>query len=327
MGGTGATGSTGPVGATGSGATGAVGGTGATGIQGTTGSTGATGATGATGPTGATGATGIQGVPGTTGATGIQGVGGNVGATGSTGATGLLQFPYVGIFTSTNVDAALNNGVTGALQLAGGAYIGKNLIVNTDILVSSTSSFIGTATMSTGLTVQGGIVTARNGMLVQGSNSTSTSTGAVVVQGGIGVFGNIYQRGDFINDSGGIFFNKYLTGHGTQTNTTSTVFIDWNDSGDDTSIFRPNANFVVGIYNYINTASGITKYVNVFVHQTATARTITGFSINGVTSDVNWQNNGAHVGNPGKIDLVQFKLLQLGTATSTVVLASTSTFG
>jgi hypothetical protein len=327
MGGTGATGATGPVGATGSGATGAVGGTGSTGIQGTTGSTGATGATGATGPAGATGATGIQGVPGTTGATGPQGVGGNVGATGSTGATGLLSFPFTGNFTSTNPDIALNNGITGALQLSGGAYIGKNLIVNTNILVSSTSSFIGTVTMSTGLTVQGGGITAKSGAIVQGDNSISTSSGALQVQGGIGVYGNIYQRGDLVNTQGFLFFNKYLTGHGTQTNTTSTVLIDWGNSGDDTSIFRPNSNFVVGIYNYVSTDSGITKYANVYIHQTATARTVTGFSINGVTSTVNWERNSPHVGNPGKIDLVQFKLLELGTTSSTIVIASTSTFG
>jgi hypothetical protein len=312
MGGTGATGSTGPAGATGAGATGAVGGTGATGIQGTTGSTGATGATG------------IQGVPGTTGATGIQGVIGDVGATGSTGATGLLSFPFTGNFTSTNPDIALNNGITGALQLTGGAYIGKNLIVNTDILVSSTSSFVGTVTMSTGLTVQGGVITGRTGASLQGANSTSTQTGALVIAGGIGLFGDVWQRGDYIQPGGAMLSWHYVTFTSTQTNTTATVQINWTDGTDVTSIYRANSNFVINWFN-VPTTDVTYRSPMVIINQTSTARSVTGVRIDGVLQQVDWLDATTHTGVANRVEKLQFNLIrEVGTWT---VLGSVQSFG
>jgi hypothetical protein len=335
-GGGGTTGATGPQGTPGpaGGPTGAVGATGPQGLIGATGpnSIGATGPqgigfTGSTGPiggTGATGATGQTGVPGTTGATGPQGVGGNVGSTGATGATGLLTFPYPGIFTSTNADVALNNGITGALQLAGGAYIGKNLIVNTDILVSSTSSFIGTVTMNNGLTVQGGVITGRSGASLQGSNTTSTQTGALVVAGGIGLFGDIWQRGDFIQPGGAMLSWHYITFTGTQTNTTATVQINWNDGTDITSIYRANSNFVINWYNV--PATDVTyKSPMVIINQTSTARSVTGVRIDGVIQQVDWLDASTHTGIANRIEKIQFNLIrEVGTWT---VLGSVQSFG
>lgn len=143
---TGSTGITGPIGSTGNigitgptGTTGNIGITGPAGVTGSTGRTGATGALGSTGATGPTGNVGVAGITGVTGATGTAGATGSTGFTGNTGTTGATgvvgpTIPNLVITSTTAVTCTGScptgaSGVTGALVIVGGAYVGKNLQV------------------------------------------------------------------------------------------------------------------------------------------------------------------------------------------------------
>ena len=181
--------------------------------------------------------------------------------------------------------------------------------------------------MKTGLSVSGGIITGLSGASLYGAESTSTSTGALTISGGIGLFGSVYQRGDFINLGGALLFNRFIRGHGTITNTSTVVNIDWTNSGDYTSVFRANSNLIVNIYNLTTTTVNVSKTVTVLVHQTSTARNITGFQINGTTTPINWQGGTTFTGAAGKIDIAEFTLMNLGTATNQVVLGSYTSYG
>jgi len=117
---------TGPTGSSGS-----TGSTGSTGDTGPTGSIGVTGPTGSFGPTGFTGYTGEQGIAGATGPTGIQGGVGSTGATGPIGPTGVFDSSAPLDITDTTQSTS---STTGALIVAGGVGIAK------DVVLSSTSS-------------------------------------------------------------------------------------------------------------------------------------------------------------------------------------------
>jgi hypothetical protein len=216
---TGATGATGPIGATGAiGATGLQGDTGATGVQGNTGATGATGPIGATGDTGyvgSQGATGAQGasltlkgsvatvaaLPATgnlindayivddegnlyvwngtawfdagqiVGPTGPQGIQGTTGYVGSIGATG-LQGDVGATGPQGNVGATGPQGYAGSVGSQGNiGYTG-----------------------SLGYTGSAGVFSGNTNSAVNINNSTastSVTTGALTVAGGVGVSGNI----------------------------------------------------------------------------------------------------------------------------------------
>ena len=98
------------------------------GSVGDTGSTGASGLTGATGPQGATGAVGFAGQFGSTGATGPQGATGVQGIQGNIGATGTISNPFTSVFTITNATNSISTD-SGALQVAGGAGIGGDVVI------------------------------------------------------------------------------------------------------------------------------------------------------------------------------------------------------
>jgi hypothetical protein len=178
--------------------------------------------------------------------------------------------------------------------------------------------------MSGGLTVQGGIITGKSGALFQGANSSSTQTGAVVVQGGIGLFGDQWQRGDYIQVNGAFLSWHYITFTGTQTNTTATVQINWNDGTDVTSVYRANNNFVVNFFNCPETDVSY-KVPMVIVHQTSTARSCTGVRIDGVLQNLEWLDASPHTGIANRTEKLQFNLIrEVGTWT---VLGSVSSFG
>jgi hypothetical protein len=71
--------------------------------------------------------------------------------------------------------------ITGALQLLGGAGIGKNLYVGGALNVNTTSFFNGSITANSGYTGSGLM------SLTNVTNSTTTANGALVVSGGVGI--------------------------------------------------------------------------------------------------------------------------------------------
>ncbi len=93
--------------------------------------------TGPRGRDGATGATGATGLQGATGATGPQG---STGATGPQGATGAqASSPITSIFTITNTTNASST-ITGALQVAGGVGLGRDLVIGGDVYIKKTAN-------------------------------------------------------------------------------------------------------------------------------------------------------------------------------------------
>jgi hypothetical protein len=138
----------------------------AVGPQGPTGNTGAQGPQGVTGPqgpTGNTGAQGPQGPQGNTGAQGPQGVTGPQGPTGNTGAQG-PQGPTG------------NTGAQGPQGVAGPQGPSRT---NQDLYTTSSVTF---AAISVG----------------NNTSSSSTSTGALQVIGGVGIGGNLYVGGEIV---------------------------------------------------------------------------------------------------------------------------------
>jgi hypothetical protein len=238
--GQGATGATGPIGATGStGATGPAGATGA-GATGSTGAIGATGSTGATGPQGATGlgSTGATGPQGNTG----SGFGGLISLTTATVGLSTITFTvnqvavsqsgfmggqyifaYAGTFGNTTA------GMYGYIQ----SYGGTTLIFNPINVLSGSGTYSqwlfdltgqtgatgpqgatgvqgasGTpggppgATGATGATFAGGNV-ANQTMFNSTVSSVNSTTGAVMVAGGVGIRGDLNLYGMLIVGASG----------------------------------------------------------------------------------------------------------------------------
>jgi hypothetical protein len=216
MGTTGATGSTG--------ATGPQGSTGITGYTGATGATGATGFVGATGATGQQGSTGATGLTGTTGATGPAGSTG-AGATGATGATGI---GYRLTSTSSNTLSIGTKTYTVNLNASESMYIPGMTVsmrgldgfgVDQGFNYGTVTSYSGTTFVMDSI-FSSGSGTYTNWTLfmlgaqgIQGNQgatgaidnplssiftitnttiSTSTTTGALQVAGGVGIGGNVF---------------------------------------------------------------------------------------------------------------------------------------
>jgi len=203
---TGRTGSTGPTGITGdtghtgdTGPTGETGDTGPTGLTGSTGNTGPTGSTGRTGPTGHTGPVGPLGT-GPTGPTGRTGSTGNTGPTGPTGNTGMTGPPgytgptgetgYVGPTGATGSTGS--TGLTGPQGLTGPT--GPTGVVNDTMSNLTLTSTTGSISTSTGaLIVHGGIALGQNLFGGNGTDAVSTATGAIILNGGGGISGALYS--------------------------------------------------------------------------------------------------------------------------------------
>jgi len=156
---------------------------------------------------------------------------------------------------STNNAITINNASTsfttgsGALVVQGGVGIGQALYVNT-------TSFIAGAQILTSATVNQfvtpGITTGTTGtfVILNTTSSTSTSTGALQVRGGVGIGGDLYVQNkifaglaqDTVNNTVGVFYNpatKELTtstaASGSSTGTTSTFLVNNTTTSTSTS--------------------------------------------------------------------------------------------
>ena len=93
-----------------------------------------------------------------------------------------------GLLTSSNTTNATNY-TTGSVQLAGGMSITKSLYVNSNIQTSSFLAIAGSLTGVTFIDASGYIATTLT------TDSTSTSTGALIIDGGAGIKKNLYIGG------------------------------------------------------------------------------------------------------------------------------------
>jgi hypothetical protein len=200
------------VGATGAGSTGATGVQGATGPNGATGITGATGAaSNVQGPSGATGATGPFRIASTV-TTGsvivLPGSGLIVAATDSTiaGSISLDPLGYTGTFVIGSTTASYGPS-SGALQVKGGAGFSSDVNVGGNLIVTGS----GSSTF--------GLLFATTQLVARSTASSTTSTeGALVVFGGLGVYENIHAFGRISADgtSTGILQAGTLVGTGNR---------------------------------------------------------------------------------------------------------------
>jgi hypothetical protein len=223
------------------GATGPQGPAGATGAQGPQGDTGAAGSTGAQGPQGDPGPTGpagadstipgpqgpqgIQGVPGTPGATGAQGPKGDTGATGATGPQG-----PAGVVTANAplslVGTTLSIDLSAYAPLASPALTG-NPTAPTPSAGDNDTSIATTAFVNTkagnylplvGGTLTGNLTISSAGALVVQSTTASSSptTGAMTVAGGMGVSGAVNLGSNLTIPNGATFYGKNTSGTSLQ---------------------------------------------------------------------------------------------------------------
>ena len=149
---------------------------GATGARGQTGATGSTGSTGSTGDTGSTGETGSTGPTGPEGLVGLRGPIGPKGSTGATGDTGTFDTSSIIVFSNTTDSTSPAIGAVviehGGLGVTGNVYIGQHLSAKTAELGQGVS-----------ISEQGMIRVANT------TDSTSPSTGSVLLEGGLGLMG------------------------------------------------------------------------------------------------------------------------------------------
>ena len=164
--------------------------------------------------------TGSLQVGGGAGIVGNLYVGGNAIVTGNTTHQGLS------LFTNTTQSTS---SATGALQVTGGAGIGANLYVGGNTTIAGTNTITGNVVIKSteastsvstgslqvngGLGVTGGIFSAGTINVNNNTQSTSSVTGAVIVNGGVGVNGNININGNLYL-SGGLNFSNGQGGGG-----------------------------------------------------------------------------------------------------------------
>ena len=154
------------------------------------------------------------------------------------------------------------------------------------------------------------------------TNSTSSTSGALIVAGGIGVSGNV-NIGSGLGISGLAtltYTSETLT---TKTSATGTVNHDLSTG----SIFYHSSisnNFTANITNVPATndrAIGVTLVLS----QGGTAYMATALQIDGNAQTIKWVNNTVPSGLANKVDVVGFSLIRTGS--SWTVLGQYSTYG
>ncbi len=148
---------------------------------------------------------------------------------------------------------------TGALVVTGGAGISGNTNIGGKLSVADTAAITGATTLQSTLSVGGtttaniinasGIVTITNG-----SDSNGTASGALVVNGGIGIAKTGYVGGDF-HIMGNLYAANTISTSTTTTSVTNTLLY----------LGQANPapyNFDVGVYSWAqDTFSGIVQYM------------------------------------------------------------------
>jgi hypothetical protein len=231
---------------------------------------------------------------------------------------------------------------TGALRIAGGAgiagnlHIGGNLfLAGTNVLAYISSDTTSTAAISANLgayqtyananaatqvtsinTVNANIGAYQtyantkigtnsnsNLVVVSSAQSTSTTTGALVISGGTGIAGNLHVGGNISQQ--GAYYETY----GNVSNTGGNLTCNFNLG----SIFyvtlgaNVTANFT-NVNAIANTVTGAT----IIIDQGATAYRVANVQINGVNQTVKWVGATTGTGTASNTDIISFSLIFLG---------------
>jgi hypothetical protein len=154
------------------------------------------------------------------------------------------------------------------------------------------------------------------------TNSTSSTSGALIVKGGIGVSGNL-NVGSGLGISGLTTLTYTSERLSTKTSATGTVNHDLTTG----SIFYHSSmsnNFTANITNVPSTddrAIGVTLVLS----QGGTAYMVTALQIDGSAQTIKWVNNSVPSGAANKVDVIGFSLIRTGSAWT--VLGQYSTYG
>ena len=158
--------------------------------------------------------------------------------------------------------------------------------------------------------------------ITDNTNSTSSTSGALIITGGIGVSGNI-SVGSGLGISGLTTLTYTSEALTTKTSATGTVNHDLSTG----SIFYHSSisnNFTANITNVPATndrAIGVTLVLS----QGGTAYMATALQIDGNAQTIKWVNNTVPSGLANKVDVVGFSLIRTGS--SWTVLGQYSTYG
>ena len=229
----------------------------------------------------------------------------------------------------TNATAS-NSSTTGALRVAGGVGIGGSLyIANTSYVAGA--QIITTATIAN--YAASGVTTGTTSTFVISNNTqaTSTTTGALVVQGGAGIGGNLYVGGIIsspLGSGGSITGASLITTAGLVVNGTFTSTNVQDVIGTiagPTGTVNYNLNAASVWYNTAPTANWTANFTNVSLTQNrSTVATVivvqgstpyapTAVQINGTPATIAWFNAGtAPPGIANNIDIFSFGLLNIG---------------
>jgi hypothetical protein len=146
----------------------------------------------------------------------------NSGALVILGGAGIAGDLYVGATVSVASTAQSTSTTTGALVVAGGVGIGKDLFVGGNINVSGSINLTGSSnfidfTATTG-TFQKVVITSTE-------TSTSTTTGALVVRGGVGIQKDVWIGGRMYSESVQIA-DSIIDSTSIMVNTTNAIVVD-----------------------------------------------------------------------------------------------------
>ena len=200
-------------------------------------------------------------------------IGGNFNASGSATIGDTLT---VSKATAINDNIQSTSKTTGALVVAGGAGFGGNIFGGGTLSIASNSSIGGTLSVSGGTILSStlsvsGATAIDNSMTVSGissftntTQSTSCTTGAVVISGGLGVQKDIYTCGKIYGPSGeiGQIAERIKT---VGINTNATYYLTFVDSNNPSPIDE-----------YVYTDSGI--YYNPSTNNFSVTGDITAFA-------------------------------------------------
>ena len=205
--------------------------------------------------------------------------------------------------------------------------VSKFRIDNTGAIIqnigtNSTSTTSGAVQIKGGIGITGAVFVGESINTTSTTTSTNTTTGALIVSGGVGIAGTVNIGADLVIS--GLTTLTYTSEKlNTKTSATGTVTHDLSTG----SIFYHSSissNFTANITN-VPTTNDRAIGVTLVLAQGVTAYMSTALQIAGSAQTINWVNNSIPAGTASKVDIVGFSLIRTGSAWT--VLGQYSTYG
>ena len=211
------------------------------------------------------------------------------------------------IYTLSQVttEAGILVNINGTVQQPGSAYT-----VATDQITFAetplTTDIIEIRYLTTGIAIApyyGGDV-GGNVNIQATTSSTSSTTGALIVAGGVGIAGNLVVGGNVFQQS------AYYELFGNISNTGGNLTCNFN-SGTVFYVNSLTANVTANFTN-VNAVTGTVTGATVIVNQGATAYQISNVQVNGAMQTVRWSGATVPTGTASNTDVMSFSLINLG---------------